>query len=209
MFKFNPELSVGDAITAAALLAVFFGGWVSSNRFRRAIEQNHKAISSAYYAELDRYYNDLLAHVITHPTLRSPKSFSDDDVLRGMYEPFPDGEHRKQYDAYAHMVWCFVETVHDRCAACADAEEKQTLIDIWRTAIDAENRVHRGWFLNEMREEAVRQRQGADVADIFNIGFRVFVFEKQWRQGDWGYRSTFSDPPDFQISSGPSATLQS
>lgn len=197
-------LGLGEAvqlgIQLATLLAVIVGGLYALRQNRRATRENSRALTSAYYAELDRYYNDVLARVIAYPHLRAPKQFADGAVFRGEYQPFEDDEMRKRYDAYAHMVWCFVETVHDRCAACRDPRERAELIEIWATAIEAENRLHRGWILNEMREEAIRQAKGSPAADSFRLGFRIFIYEFQWRQLDWTYRKRFTKAPDFGLS---------
>lgn len=193
--EFLPQYTTGDLITAATLIAVFVGGWVSSRRFQKTVEQSNRATSSAYYAELDRYFHDLLAVGVNNAHLHSPRQQSDADVLAGRYEPFEDQEKRQQYDAYARMVWCFVETVHDRCLDCPDPLERKRLIDVWSTAIETENRVHRGWFLNEVRQQLLRQRD--DPGEMVSSGFNVFVVEKQWRDADWTYRADFASPLDL------------
>src|SRR5215475_12603094 len=59
-------------------------------------------LRDSYYAELDRVYFDLLKLALERPYLiEFPKS--------------PDPEKAREYDAYAYMVWNFVETVFDRC----------------------------------------------------------------------------------------------
>jgi hypothetical protein len=202
--EFNPQVSMGDLLTAVSLLMTLGGLLVALFQTRKAVQQSNKAVVSAHYSELDRFYNEVLAYAITHPFLRSPKLLrSDEEALKGAYEPFEKGsEKRAQYDAYAHFVWNFIETVHDRCVACESLKDRANLIETWKTAIHMENRIHRGWFLNEMREEEVRAATGGRDyrrADIFRREFQVFVLEKQWFTDDWSYQRGFAAPVDFGL----------
>ena len=86
-------------------------------------------LSDGYYAELDRVYFDLLKLGLERPYLvEFPKS--------------PDPEKAREYDAYAFMVWNFVETVFDRTQGWS----KRRLRETWYPVIAAENALHRAWF---------------------------------------------------------------
>lgn len=213
-FELEKTVSVGDLIAAftallatAGVLFTLIGALFSLNRFRRTLEQGNRTARSAHYAELDRAYADLVAMVVTYPFLRSPKALeSDEQALTGRYEPFPaDSAERHQYEAYAHLVWCFVESVHDRCLDCEIDKGRSDMIETWATAISVENRIHRGWFLADMHDEEVKQLSDLeagrpyDEAIKFRLGFRVFVLEGQWRTKDWEYRSGFSAPVNFGV----------
>jgi hypothetical protein len=86
-------------------------------------------LRDSYYAELDRVYFELLKLGLERPyLLEFPKS------------PVP--EKAREYDAYAFMVWNFVETVFDRCQGWS----KRRLRETWYPVIAAENLRHREWF---------------------------------------------------------------
>jgi hypothetical protein len=82
-----------------------------------------------YYAELDRVYFDLLKIGLERPyLLTSP--------------PPTDPVKAREYDAYAFMVWNFVETVVDRCEGASNRHLRET----WYPIIATENALHRAWF---------------------------------------------------------------
>ncbi len=86
-------------------------------------------LRDSYYAELDRVYFDLLRIGLEHPELLDfPES--------------PDPSKAREYDAYAFMVWNFVETVFDRCQGWS----KRRLRETWYPVIAEENARHRAWF---------------------------------------------------------------
>jgi hypothetical protein len=86
-------------------------------------------LRDSYYAELDRVYFDLLQLGLEHPELVDfPES--------------PDPTKVREYDAYAFMVWNFVETVYDRCQGWS----KRRLRETWYPVIAAEAVRHRRWF---------------------------------------------------------------
>jgi hypothetical protein len=87
------------------------------------------ALRDSYYAELDRVYFDLLKISLERPDLL------DFPVSR-------DPRKAREYDAYAFMVWNFVETVFDRCQGWS----KRGLRETWYPVIAAENARHREWF---------------------------------------------------------------
>lgn len=88
-----------------------------------------RALRDGYYAELDRVYFELLRIALERPYLLEPAILSDP-------------ARQREYDAYAFMVWNFVETVFDRCQGWG----KKSLRDTWYPVIEAENALHRQWF---------------------------------------------------------------
>ena len=109
------------AETAAAVgivFTLFYSVWSFSRTLR-----------DAYYAELDRVYFDLLKIALERPYLLEPATLSDPAKQR-------------EYDAYAFMVWNFVETVFDRCQGWW----KKSLRETWYPVMEAENALHRQWF---------------------------------------------------------------
>ena len=111
------------ADSAAALgivLTLFYSIW----SFRTTLRDS-------YYAELDRVYFELLKIGLERPELM--------DLATA---PSPDPSKAREYDAYAFMVWNFVETVVDRCQGWT----KRRLRDTWYPVIAAENARHRAWF---------------------------------------------------------------
>ena len=119
--EFTPIWTVLESIAQgiASILALFALIY-SVVTFRKTIRASH-------YAELDRMYFDILRIGIEKPYLRIPEVNRPKDQ-------------EAEYDAYAYMVWNFLESVHDRCLA--DRE----LCSTWYPAIDVENRLHSEWF---------------------------------------------------------------
>jgi hypothetical protein len=109
---------------AAAALGIVFTLFYSIWSFRTTLRDS-------YYAELDRVYFDLLKIGLDHP-----------ELLDFATSPSPDPSKAREYDAYAFMVWNFVETVYDRCQGWT----KRRLRETWYPVIAAENARHRAWF---------------------------------------------------------------
>jgi hypothetical protein len=86
-------------------------------------------LRDSYYAELDRVYFDLLQIGLEHPDLLD-------------FPGPPDPAKAREYDAYAFMVWNFVETVYDRCQGWWKGRLRET----WYPVIAEENLRHRQWF---------------------------------------------------------------
>jgi hypothetical protein len=86
-----------------------------------------KSLRDSYYAELDRVYFELLRIALERPYLLD-------------FATAPDPTKQREYDAYAFMVWNFLETIVDRCG------NNKQLCDTWYPVITAENALHRKWF---------------------------------------------------------------
>jgi hypothetical protein len=94
-----------------------------------AISSFRTTLRDSYYAELDRIYFDLLQIALEHPELLD-------------YATSPDPGKTREYDAYAFMVWNFVETVYDRSRGWS----KRRLRETWYPVIETEAERHRAWF---------------------------------------------------------------
>ena len=99
------------------ILTLCYSAWTFATTLR---ERN--------YAELDRAYFDLLKIALERPYL--------------LAQPPTDPLKAREYDAYAAMVWNFLEAIVDRCEGTADRH----LRDTWYPIVATENAMHRAWF---------------------------------------------------------------
>ncbi len=211
-------LTLMGMLEFAAIALLSLVAWNAWRLFPEVIKhyksaaEARKIQAAAFYSELDRFYADILRIAIEYPFLRQPRAVAPDSrMMLADYDPYPDDPHTTiedikakqhkcaQYDAYAFMVWNFLETIHDRC------HEHPNLYETWATIVSSENRLHRGWFLQQMR---VAQFQG-HTADKFCLNFRVFIVDcnflpdndmaKPLVYSKWPYdnRDRFSSPPVF------------
>lgn len=149
----TPIWTVLDALAQGiaailALLALIY----SIVTFRRTIKASH-------YAELDRMYFDILRIGIEKPHLR----------ISGVHR---NKDQEAEYDAYAYMVWNFLESIHDRCLA------DQELCRTWYPAIDVENKLHGEWFNHPLNHEK------------FKPLFRMFIRERHHAQSSNATKKT-------------------
>ena len=114
----EPAVIVEALGSVSIALTLFYSVW----SFRTTLRDS-------YYAELDRVYFDLLKIGLEDPDLL------DFPVTR-------DPAKAREYDAYAFMVWNFIETIYDRCQGWT----KRRLRETWYPIIAAENARHRAWF---------------------------------------------------------------
>ncbi len=84
-----------------AMIGAIFTLYMNQTQLEATLDEFRESNQLTHYAELDRLYFDLLRLAVQHPHLRNPDSI-DDPVQK------------RQYDAYAYMVWNFIETVIDR-----------------------------------------------------------------------------------------------
>ena len=106
------------------VLTLFYSAW----SFRTTLREG-------YYAELDRVYFELLKLGLERPYLRA--------------SPPPDDPAKaSEYDAYAFMVWNFLETVVDRCDSMSKPTARATssLRETWDPIVATECALHRAWF---------------------------------------------------------------
>ncbi len=100
------------------ICTLFYSAWT----FRKTLREG-------YYVELDRVYFELLKIGLERPhLLTSP--------------PPAEPAKAREYDAYAFMVWNFLETVVDRCEGASNRHLRET----WYPIVATENALHRAWF---------------------------------------------------------------
>ena len=100
------------------VLTLFYSAW----SFRTTLREG-------YYAELDRVYFELLKIGLERPYLRASL-------------PPADPARASEYEAYAFMVWNFLETVVDRCEGTSNRSLRET----WYPIVATESALHRAWF---------------------------------------------------------------
>jgi hypothetical protein len=88
-----------------------------------------RTLRESYYAELDRAYFELLKIGLERPYLRVPT-------------PSTEPGRAAEYDAYAFMVWNFLETIVDRCDGPGNAVLRET----WYPVVATEAELHGAWF---------------------------------------------------------------
>lgn len=154
--KIDWSMSIGDLAQSVATLLGFIGTIWAVNR---KSSQFYEVSRDNFYTELDRFYARILELAIAEPNLR-------DDPLRKI----KDGQlNRAKYDAYAFLVWNFLETLRDR------VYDRPDLRETWFPVIGAEALIHKGWFLEEMSSRA-----WGDDGHKFCANFRIFVIEEAW-----------------------------
>jgi hypothetical protein len=118
--------------SVAIVLTLFYSVWSFTTTLR-----------DAYYAELDRVYFELLKIGLERPALLA-------------FPTSPDPAKAREYDAYAFMVWNFVETIFDRC----QGRSRRRLRETWYPIIAAENALHRAWFDQPENRSKFKERFG-------------------------------------------------
>lgn len=112
---------------AVSALGQIVAALLAGLAFYLSLKTYWKTVHIAHYAELDRQYADLLRLAVENPFLRMPDDLQGEDQ-------------RTQYEAYANIVWNFIETVYDR------GKDDPMLIETWTSALLSESRFHRKWF---------------------------------------------------------------
>lgn len=98
-------------------------------------------LREGYYAELDRLYFELLRIGLERP------------YLRASVPPAEPGK-ASEYEAYAFMVWNFLETVVDRCEGRSNLGLRQT----WYPIVESEGALHRAWFEIPANQRKFKER---------------------------------------------------
>jgi hypothetical protein len=118
---------MSDMWTRAGVIATAFGSLAIVLTLFYSAYSFSTALREGYYAELDRVYFELLKIGLERPYLRAPTSPTDP-------------ARASEYDAYAFMVWNFLETVVDRC------DRVSMLRETWYPVVATEGALHRAWF---------------------------------------------------------------
>jgi hypothetical protein len=108
-----------------------------------------------FYATLDRTYFEIQKLVIDHPHLSQPD---------------PVGKTREQliqYDAFAFIVWNFVEAIYDY------SRDEKLLAETWECILRYEASVHGAWFKKPENQLKFKER------------FRRHIKESGCLSGGW------------------------
>lgn len=85
-------------------------------------------IASEHYGEIDKIYFELLHILVTRPHLRNTEAAHAANA-------------KEEYDAFAFMMWNFVETIYDRC------DGRPALERTWQPIVEVEGVNHLDWML--------------------------------------------------------------
>jgi len=91
-----------------------------------------------HYTEFDKIYSDIVKLRITHTHLAIPPDSPSRDV-KGMDE-CERRENELRYDAYALLIWNFIETFHDR------GLKNRRLRETWMPIMEGEGKRHAKWL---------------------------------------------------------------
>ena len=108
-----------------------------------------------HYTELDRLYFDIVALRIAHIHLSCPPRVDLPDRAKMTREQL-------QFDAYALLIWNFIETIYDRC-------KEADLLETWKPILDAEGDLHAKWFSLNLKKFKPKFRRWAS-AEIRGVG---------------------------------------
>jgi hypothetical protein len=126
------EISLKDLAQLIALLvsagALVWAVW----SFRTTARLNH-------YTEIDRQYAEIVKLRIAHTHLANPPLNPSRDAQK-------KSDKELQYEAYALLIWNFIETIHDRC------KNDSRLLETWWPILKEEGKLHVKWLsLNEKK----------------------------------------------------------
>lgn len=100
-----------------------------------------------HYTEIDRIYADIVKLRITYTHLANPPDSLPRDV-KSM------DEKELRYDAYAFLIWNFIETIHDRCTKGGKLRKalklvrrpEGKLLETWKPIMREEGNRHAKWL---------------------------------------------------------------
>jgi hypothetical protein len=102
----------------------------SSQRF---LEQEQ----DSFYAQLDSTYLQIQKLIIEHPHLGDPEKLLED--------PAAPPQQLVQYDAFAFIVWNFIESIYDFTRESGDVRSEM-LSNTWACILEYEGTRHAVWF---------------------------------------------------------------
>jgi hypothetical protein len=114
---------IGPIVAAGALVLALWS-------YRQRLRLDH-------YTEIDKIYADLVKLRITHTGLAIPRPNPPVDVKQWSPE-----DH--QYDAYALLMWNFIETIYDRFYDRRIKDKR--LLRTWQPILKLEGNLHSKWL---------------------------------------------------------------
>jgi hypothetical protein len=91
------------------------------------LEQFHQQERDKFYAQLDRTYLDVLKMVIDKPHLaHGERQRTENEKI--------------EYNAFAFIMWNFIESIYDFC------DKDPALAETWHCILETEAETHADWF---------------------------------------------------------------
>lgn len=137
--------SWNDEVLAISNIFIALGTVVLAVGIPYSIKAAAREERASFYATIDRTYFDIQKLLIDFPHLAQTDSSQK------------TSEQMTQYNAFALMVWNFIETIYDY------SEEDKTLAVTWDGVLRHEARMHSAWFL---QPENRSKFKGAFVAYV-------------------------------------------
>ncbi|HEX4738715.1 MAG TPA: hypothetical protein VH331_14250 [Allosphingosinicella sp.] len=106
---------------------------------RRDKEQFQREERDKFYAQLDATYLKILNMIVANPKL------ADADLARSREEEI-------QYDAFAFIMWNFIESIYDFCL------DDSTLKETWHCILECESAAHSAWFAREENRRKFKKK---------------------------------------------------
>jgi hypothetical protein len=133
-------------LTGVLALSVPFSIWDATRKQEDAMRNQDSANAQFYkqeqmrfYAQLDAIYLDIQKLVIQHPFLARPD------------EP-RTADQEVQYQAFAFIVWNFLESIDDYCTELTGGKPSSFLKDTWDGVKKYEAVLHARWFQDPKSE---------------------------------------------------------
>jgi hypothetical protein len=161
------DVSLDDAtwmlafLTGVLAFSVPFSIWDATRKQEDAMRSQESANARFYaqeqmrfYAQLDAIYLDIQKLIIQHPFLARPADprSADQDV---------------QYQAFAFIVWNFIESVVDYGTELTGSDTPSLLMTTWECIIRHEGVLHARWFQDPANEgkfkPTFRRRMTSDL----------------------------------------------
>ena len=122
-------------IVAIANIFIAIGTLILAFGIPWSILSSRQAEKDSFYAALDQTYFEIKRLVIEHPHLAAtdPAGKTPDQLV--------------QYDAYAFMIWNFIESIYDY------SKSQKALAETWSCILRYEARTHAEWFKNLVHQQ--------------------------------------------------------
>jgi hypothetical protein len=117
-----------DQLIAIANVFIAIGTLILAIGVPYAINDSSSKQRDAFYATMDRAYFDIQKLIIEYPHLASTE----------LQDKSP--EEITQYDAFAFIVWNFIESIYDY------SKEEKNLAETWECILKFESVKHAAWF---------------------------------------------------------------